>query len=652
MKLRFRTRVSLTISILLFLTIAAMSVLIIAFMVPRVSLHYYRMGERLNNHAVRNIQYGLSLPRRVLEHVQDQMAVNTLLAAELVAAAEAGADPESAEMIQHRLQRVLDRAEALHGYSLADEFWITDETGKAYINTEDLFFDFNDYLNRKNQARDFLPLLKGDADIVLQPPRPREIDAQPFLYTAAAGVDKPRIVQTGAGRDLLRAINTDFHVQHLIDRFMTGMQFERIALLDAGGNILAASGAPQKPGQGIADAAVRAFCLDFLNNSASPWRTQSFGNDIGVVTSLHDPATDEPLALFIQHRAETGINMIHTAMLYILLVGSALIGAGAIAGIFISRGLTRPLEALMEGTHAITSGDLDHRIQLKRKDEFQGVAQSFNRMAVSLQQQLHQLRQETAGNERLMSELRIAADVQQSLLPKEPPEVPGYELDGWSREAKQVGGDFFDFIRLEDGSFCVALADATGKGMPAALLTVQCWSMLRTLAHDAHTPAQLLRRTNRELYKRISPSYRFVTLFFLNIRPESGIIRYAAAGHNPPLLISAANTPPKLLKYPPALPLGIEKDTQYTDYEHELNPGETLLIYSDGLMDARNSTGKTYSTKDLQHVITRAENTSLKEFLKMLRRDIEHFTFGCETVDDMTVAALRYNPVKDDTAAT
>src|SRR5262249_5668984 len=159
--------------------------------------------------------------------------------------------------------------------------------------------------------------------------------------------------------------------------------------------------------------------------------------------------------------------------------------------------------------------------------EFSDLAQSFNTMAISIQEYVHELRQETSRRERLESEFRIAADLQQTLLPEAPPMIEGIELTGWSQASKDVGGGFYDYFELPNGKIGIVLGDATGKGLGAALLSTQCSSILRTLAGQNLPPAELLAQTNNEFFKRIGSTHRFVTLFLLVLDPETGMATYA-----------------------------------------------------------------------------------------------------------------------------
>jgi len=637
--IRFRTRLSLTVSLLIILAVSGMAVVVISLFAARTGMLYYNAGEQLNRLADVNIEYGLSLPAKVMDRVADQMAVQALLIGELVALAEQGTDAQKVP-VEELLGRVRERSKSLHGYPLLDEVWITDEKGVSVVRPENAPpLNFVEAAAASAQIAPFLGLLdKPLAPPIVQGIQPRAMDDKPFRYVGAGGVDRPRIVQVGAGEGLIKSIVSDFDVQRAVERFMVGMNFERIIVMDERGRVLAASGTPQEPGQGIADDAVRAYCLDFLK-SGEPYRSALFRGDVGVVTALRPPEGPS-LALFIQHQTSAGILVINQYVLFIAAAGLAAIVLSVIATMLLSRGLSQPLEALTRGAKELGAGNLDHRITLTRNDEFKNVAQAFNHMAASLRKQVAELRRQTADRERFDSELRIAAEVQMMLLPDAPPQLAGYRMAGLCRPAKTVGGDFYDFVPMTDGGCAVVLGDATGKGMPAALLTTQCSSMLRTLAGEFQEPGELLRRTNRELHRRIGQTCRFVTIFCMTIEPDNSVVRYAVAGHNPPLVALPDGTV-RRVDCTPAFPLGLRSNTLYAEGSLELPTGASVLIYSDGVTDARRTDGESFGEDRLAALFVEATILQPEDAAGRIAAAVQNFCGTDDIFDDMTLVIVR-----------
>ena len=639
MMIRFRTRLSLTVSLLIILAVSGMAVVVISLFATRTGMLYYDAGEQLNRLADVNIEHDLSLPAKVMDRAADQMAVQALLIGELVALAQRAPDARNVDVAE-LLARVRERSRALHGYPLLDEVWITDEKGESVVRPDNTpRFNFVEAAAGNSQVAPFLGLLERPlAPPLIQGAQPRALDDKPFRYVGAGGVDRPRIVQVGAGQDLINSIVADFDVQRTVDRFMVGMNFGRIVVMAGDGRVLAASGTPQTPGAGVADEEVRAYCLDFLKSGA-PYRSALFHGDVGVVTALR-PADGPPLALFIQHQTSAGILVINQYVLFIAGVGLAAITLSVIATMLLSRGLSQPLEALMRGARELGAGNLDHRITLTRNDEFKNVAQAFNHMAASLRKQVAELRRQTADRERFDSELRIAAEVQMMLLPDAPPQLPGYRMAGLCIPAKTVGGDFYDFVPMTDGGCAVVLGDATGKGMPAALLTTQCSSMLRTLAGDFQDPGELLRRTNRELHRRIGQTCRFVTIFCMTLEPENSAVRYAVAGHNPPL-VALPNGMVRRVDCVPAFPLGLRPNTLYTEGSLDLPPGAAVLIYSDGVTDARNPEGESFGEDRLAALFAEATVLHPGDAAGRIAAAVQNFCGAADTFDDMTLVIVQ-----------
>jgi phosphoserine phosphatase RsbU/P len=324
------------------------------------------------------------------------------------------------------------------------------------------------------------------------------------------------------------------------------------------------------------------------------------------------------------------------------ILGSVLVMFIIFFSMLMSRGLTKPLSELSRGARQLGEGNLNYRFNLRGNDEFSELAQSFNIMAISLQEHMHELQRETSDREKLESEFRIAYEMQQALLPEHPPEVPGLDLAGWSQPSKEVGGDFYDFLDMGEDKIGIALGDATGKGVPAALLTTQCSSVLRTIANKFHEPDQLLFHTNNEFYDRVSATHRFVTLFLLVIDMKTGKAQYATAGHPAPLLINSKSGESKWLGDAVGFPLGIVHKSTFTVCEYQLTPGDTIVIYSDGLTDARNNSEVLYNDENLEMSVKKHAAACSSEVLSGMRKDVVAYMEGNEATDDMTIVVAKY----------
>ena len=646
MALRYGTRLGLTISILLFATVAAMTLAVAGLLAYNLNQQYFTTGSLLHQLANQNIEYGVTLPDRVMERIDATLLVEALLTAELVALAEEeGAS--TPEEIRAALNRVIDRSTELYGMPLINEFKITDETGRAYISTSDQAFNFTDPSAAESGEGKFTALLEPGAKPMLEDIPARSGDGESYRYVGVGGVDKPRIVQVGVEEDLLQTAVSDFQVQDSLERFMLREQFNRIAIIGADGNVLAAA-APEGNHARVSDAIIRAARNYLRNGEQGPYfmgvaKEGARVGDLGVITRLNVAAEGGPYALFVEHRVRENVASLIRSVGVVLLVGLLMVLLGVLVALVLARGLSRPIVELTRGVQEFAKGNLNYRLYFKRNDEFKKLSQSFNAMAISLQEHMHELEQATAQRERLESEVRIASDMQRALLPESAPRVKGLEVLGWSRPSREVGGDFYDYIDLDADHLGIALGDATGKGISAALLITQCSGMLRSVAHEVTEPEEILRRTNVVFHKRAVQSRRFVTLCFLSLDAARGTMKYASAGHPAPLLVNGRTGRVQWLsEVEPGFPLGIMPDAKYEQAEHKLDPADTVLVFSDGLTDAQNPQDELYGEDRIEALVRRLATRPLDVLLHELREDVERHMQGREPFDDLTMVGIRY----------
>ena len=644
MALRFQTRLSIAMSMLIVVAVSAMALIVLWASISSIAEHYYRFGITITKLSTRNIEYGAALPGRVMDRVGEQMVVNALLLAEMIDTAENQAKL-SPEAISEKLKRVVDKSSELKGYPLVDDLWVSDETGRIYIGANPvppLQITPDPALNPQSHV--FYPLLESGAKPVIQDLQPRDADGKNFKYVGVTGVDKPRIVQTGVGEQLVKGIQSEFSVQNVLDRFFADLDVARMLVVDSSGAVLASVGEDDLPRERLNDKDVLAFCAQFLN-SADETRSFQFrpmGDEFGVVTRLRGNDGEKPRALYIQHRTQEGRDLMRSTIASLFALSAVTILVAVLVIMLLSRGLSRPINVLVEGAREFGRGNLGHRVGIDTRDEMKRLATAFNTMADSLQQQMREIEEQTSLRERLESELAIAAEMQQSLLPEERPVIEDLEVVGWSHPAREVGGDFYDFIPLGLGRIGIAIGDGTGKGLPAALLTSECWSIFRTLVEEVESPAEVLFRTNNALYKRIGASGRFVTMFYMIVDANRGVLRFAQGGHNPPVLLGSETDRLLVLRSQLGLPLGVEKDCMFEDKEVLLEPADTIVLYSDGVTEARGPEDRLYGDTRFQELLRTCTNGSLDELMAQVKSDVERHTEGLPISDDITLVAVRW----------
>jgi hypothetical protein len=237
----------------------------------------------------------------------------------------------------------------------------------------------------------------------------------------------------------------------------------------------------------------------------------------------------------------------------------------------------------------------------------------------------------------LQQELSMARDIQQALLPKNLPELRGWKISCCYQPAREVGGDFYDFLELEGGRLGLVVGDATGHGMPAALVMATAHSMLRAVAQASESPGEVLRRANDPLFTDIPPNM-FVTCFYAILDPKSGRLHYANAGHDLPYLHRNGDTEELRAR---GMPLGLMPGMGYEEKEIILEAGEAVLFYSDGLVEAHDPKGEMFGFPRLQALVSEYsdEERSLGDFLL---EELYSFTGeGWEQEDDITLLTLR-----------
>ncbi len=240
--------------------------------------------------------------------------------------------------------------------------------------------------------------------------------------------------------------------------------------------------------------------------------------------------------------------------------------------------------------------------------------------------------------ERLERELALASEIQQRFQPTAPPIVAGYELQGISFPCYEIGGDYYDFIERDDGRLVIALGDVSGKGTAAALLMSSLHAAVHAQSASHDSLVGTISAVNRYLADNI-PSNRFVTLFYAELDPESGALSFLNAGHNPPLIVHAAGTVEQLASG--GLPLGIKPDAEYREGRTQLQYGDVLCIYSDGVTEAVSPTGEEFGPTRLYEVVSRNIDASAAGIRDRIESALTKFAQGTSAADDITLVIVK-----------
>ena len=272
------------------------------------------------------------------------------------------------------------------------------------------------------------------------------------------------------------------------------------------------------------------------------------------------------------------------------------------------------------------------------------IAEEWSMGTIGATLRKQRLEQEIRERERVEQELRVARTIQQASLPKEVPELEGWQISPFYRPAREVGGDFYDFHLLSEGRLGLVVGDATGKGVPAALVMSTTCGMLQLAAQalDSSSPSEVLARVNETLLARI-PLNMFVTCFYCILDPESASLSYANAGHDLPYLRRVGGDAEELRAR--GMPLGLMPGMSYEQKEIVLGAGEAALFYSDGLVEAHDQRGEMFGFPRLRALVAEhGEDRSLGDFLME-----ELYSFvgeGWEQEDDITLLTLRRSRIR------
>jgi len=248
-------------------------------------------------------------------------------------------------------------------------------------------------------------------------------------------------------------------------------------------------------------------------------------------------------------------------------------------GMRIVGGVTGAVGQLHKATERLARGDLDASISLPNEDEFGDLADSFNEMTTAIRVAQDQIVQKQL----LEAQLDTARGIQQRLLPAQMPRIEGYQVAGSSDPSLQVGGDYFDFVEMPDGRLGIAVADVTGKGVPAALLMANVQAGLHGQTIHPGSAAEIIGRMNDLMYES-TDAHMFVTFALILLEPETGNIESVSAGHEPTLLIRPDGSYEKLEAG--GLVLGMMPGFGYTEVEARMEPGDVLVLYTDGVTEA------------------------------------------------------------------
>jgi len=310
--------------------------------------------------------------------------------------------------------------------------------------------------------------------------------------------------------------------------------------------------------------------------------------------------------------------------------------------LYVSSRLSRPIKTLSAAVSDVARGKLDTSIEkIYSMDELGRLSVGFNRMLKNLKKQVEIQSQQTAARQMVEKELQVARETQQALLPSEFPPFPErreFQLHAVSKAARHVAGDFFDFFLINPRTLVFVIADVSGKGMSAALVMAVTRTIVRNLAENGKTPARILAETN-ELLRESHGGSAFVTILLGIYNTNSGRIMYANGGHSPPLLVDRHGNARSVGEATGTI-VGMLENQEYANAEMRLLPGETLLLFTDGITEARSPGGEFYGEGRIRAFLEANHGKSAEALCDTLEKEICDFQ-KMNLADDLTILALR-----------
>jgi sigma-B regulation protein RsbU (phosphoserine phosphatase) len=318
--------------------------------------------------------------------------------------------------------------------------------------------------------------------------------------------------------------------------------------------------------------------------------------------------------------------------------------AGLIGSIVMVTLMLQPVSELTKGAAEIGKGNFDYQIPAMRRNELGQLAETFNGMT----RELKVATEQAVEQARIKKELQVAQQIQQMLLPKRLPDIQGYSFGSLYRAAKEVGGDYYDFFPIGSDYLGITVADVCGKGVPAGLLMSVARSILKSLAPTQTSPREVIRELNRILVTDFSRGL-FITMFYAVVDIKKRVLVYTSAGHNPALVYRAKNGECATLEMtPPCLPLGLDSSGLFDGLVQEkrinLQKGDALVLYTDGVTEAMNAQSQEFGMQRLQLSVQQnalKNHKTAEGIISGLDADLTQFLGELHPSDDIAVVTMK-----------
>jgi anti-anti-sigma factor len=398
-----------------------------------------------------------------------------------------------------------------------------------------------------------------------------------------------------------------------------------------------------------------ADAVELSSDGEVVWRSTEFGGrdvrDIQFAVRVTNPDTGQPLDLGVVHLGvyedAVGASIQDPRVtVTLILLGVFLVGILLIMGLVSV--FVKPIQVLTDGVRAIGDGTFDTKLDVEGPAEIGAIASVFNEITSKFKR----AQESVLEQEKMQKEMEVAKEIQHSLLPRHRPEVSGYDIAPLYQAAAEVGGDYYDFVEVDEDTIGVVVADVSGKGVPGSLVMTMIRTALRMEARGNKNASDVMSKMNAFVTDDMKKGM-FVTMFYVILDSKNRIISYASAGHNPMILYRHGTNETFFLN-PKGFPVGISLPDESLFRKSislekiKLKKDDMLLIYTDGVTEAMNERREQYGEERLIRIIKENGHLHPEDFIAALERDVKKFTGDYPQNDDITVVAVKEKLAADD----
>ena len=503
------------------------------------------------------------------------------------------------------------------------EINLVDSSG---IITASTYPDFVGYdMANGQQSAEFLPLLSGTAAVV-QSYQPTAYDPSLSRKYAGIALENGGFLQVGYDaqrfqREIGEQVVTAAKNRHI-------GQYGCIIICDEGGTIVSDRDGHEGENIGLIGYTGQRFeegaCFkaDVYGAASFCMFAETEGYFIVAVLPVSEAMFSRDVSVYILAFMETLVFAALFAQIYFL----------------IKKLVVENIQKINRSLSQISGGNLDVTVDVRSNEEFSSLSDDINATVVTLKRYID----EAAA--RIDKELELARQIQRSALPSVFPPYPqrsDFSIYALMEPAKEVGGDFYDFYLLDENTLAFVIADVSGKGIPAALFMMTTKTMLKGFAEAGLEVNEVFARTNRKLCEG-NDTGMFVTAWMGLLDLRTGLLRYANAGHNPPLL-RAQNGTYAYLKARPNFVLAGMEPVPYRTCELQLRPGDEIFLYTDGVTEAQNGRQELFGEQRLLSALNEQNGLSVQETCENVRANVDSFVGGADQFDDITMVCLKLN---------